>query len=79
MAKMITVKEIAEYGKLFFKFSFDVLLPISDLITDVIFTITLFLRQEKLTYFILSGILLLQVSNKYIKIKFLNFESFILL
>ena len=65
MTKMITVKEIAEYGKLLFKFSFDVLLPISDLITDVIFTITLFLRQDKFTYFILSGILLLQFSNTY--------------
>lgn len=66
---MVTVKGIAEYGKMGFKFSFDVLLPISDLITDVIFTITLFLRPEKFTYFILSGILLLQFSNKYIKIR----------
>ena len=42
-------------GETAFKLGFDVVLPVADLITDIVFTISISKKREYLDYFILSG------------------------
>ena len=42
-------------GETAFKFGFDVVLPVADLITDIVFTISIYKERGFLFYFIFSG------------------------
>ena len=55
---MIDGKTMANYGEKAFRLGFDVVLPVADLITDVIFTISAYIRRREVAviiFFILSG------------------------
>jgi hypothetical protein len=51
---MMDGKTMANYGDKAFRFGFDVVLPVADIITDVIFTISVY-NLHDYGFFIISG------------------------